>query len=258
MTDALYLGEPDQVARAGVGDSFTLSGDEGRHAVAVKRTRVGESILVSDGQGRMLRVQVEAVDQKTLTGQVLAVEEDPAPRWTWRVVQGLAKGERSDLALEVLTEVGVHHVSAWQSRRSIVKWDAKADKGLAKWQATAREAAKQSRRAWVPQVHPEVITLRNLLAHLRAVGGLVLVAHEEATTPIAEVRLPAEGPVTVLVGPEGGISPEELTELEAAGATPVLISEHVLRASTAGAVALVQLQLLAAQQHGGATSGATS
>ena len=250
MTAALYLAEPDQVAAAAVGDPFTLAGDEGRHAVAVKRTRVGETVLVADGLGRVLQVQVVSVDAKSLTGQVLAVDEYEPPRWTWRVVQGLAKGERGDLSVEILTEVGVHFLSAWQSRRSIVKWDAKADKGLAKWQSTAREAAKQSRRGWVPQVHPELITPKILVRHLEQVGGLVLVAHEEAATPLASVALPAGGPVTLLVGPEGGISPEEIAELTAAGAVPVLISDGVLRASTAGAVGLAQLQLLAHQQHG--------
>ena len=106
----------------------------------------------------------------------------------------------------------------------------------------------------MPQVHSEVITPRTLVAHLAQVGGLVLVAHEQATTPIASVVLPDAGPVTLLVGPEGGISPEELVELTAVGALPVLISDGVLRASTAGAVALAQLQLLASQQHGAAGS----
>lgn len=254
MTAALYLAGADQVAAATVGDSFTLAGDEGRHAVTVKRTRVGETILVADGLGRALDLLVSSIDGKSLTGQVQAVHDYHQPRWTWRVVQGLAKGDRGDLSVEILTEVGVHFLSAWQSRRSIVKWDAKADKGLAKWQATAREAAKQSRRAWVPQVHPELITPKSLARHLEQVGGLVLVAHEEATTPLASVALPDAGPVTLLVGPEGGISPEEIAELTAAGAIPVLISDGVLRASTAGAVALAQLQLLAHQQHGDAAA----
>ena len=116
MTDALYLGDPDEVARAVVGGSLTLSGDEGRHAVT-------------------------SLAGNALTGEVLSVDAVPTPRWTWRVVQGLAKGDRGDLSVEILTEVGVHHLTAWQSQRSIVKWDAKAAKGLAKWQSTAREAA---------------------------------------------------------------------------------------------------------------------
>ena len=214
MTDALYLGDADRVRAASLGSAFTLDGDEGRHAATVKRTRPGETVLVSDGEGTGVRVQ------------------------------GLAKGDRGELSVELLTEVGVHQLVAWQSRRSIVKWDAKAGKALAKWQSTAREAAKQSRRLRVPVVHPEVITPRTLIAHLTEVGGLVLVAHEEATTPLSKVDLPESGPVTVLIGPEGGISPEEVAELEAIGARTVLISDGVLRASTAGAVALVQLKML--------------
>lgn len=250
MTDALYLADPDLVGGAAVGQSFTLAGEEGRHAVAVKRTRVGETVLVADGRGRALRLRVDSLAYQTLTGEVLEVRQDPEPRWTWRVVQGLAKGDRGDLSVELLTEAGVHQLTAWQSQRSIVKWDAKAAKGLAKWQSTAREAAKQSRRARVPQVHPEVVNTRNLLAHLAEVRGMVLVAHEEATSRLEDVDFPSSGPVTLLVGPEGGISPEELALLVSAGATPVLVSDGVLRASTAGAVALVQMQLLARLQHG--------
>ncbi|MGD7733946.1 16S rRNA (uracil(1498)-N(3))-methyltransferase [Propionibacteriaceae bacterium G57] len=256
MSDALYLGDPARLAVAAVGQPLTLDGDEGRHAATVKRTRAGETILVSDGLGRAARLRVTEVAGNTVTGEVIEVVVADAPRHTWRVVQALAKGDRSDLSVELLTEVGVHHLTAWQSQRTIVKWDNKADRGLAKWRSTAREAAKQSRRSWVPQVHDQVVTTKSLVAHLAAVGGageggLVLVAHEEATTPISEVVLPPSGPVTVLVGPEGGISPDELAMLVEAGAQPVLVSDGVLRASTAGAVALVQLQLLADLQAAG-------
>lgn len=244
MTDALYLGDADRVRAASLGSAFTLDGDEGRHAATVKRTRPGETVLVSDGEGTGVRVRVDEVAGSALTGEVVEVLDAPEERHTWRVVQGLAKGDRGELSVELLTEVGVHQLVAWQSRRSIVKWDAKAGKALAKWQSTAREAAKQSRRLRVPVVHPEVITPRTLIAHLTEVGGLVLVAHEEATTPLSKVDLPESGPVTVLIGPEGGISPEEVAELEAIGARTVLISDGVLRASTAGAVALVQLKML--------------
>lgn len=250
MTDALYLGHPERVRAAHVGAHFVLDGDEGRHAATVKRTRPGETVLVADGEGRGVRLRVTEAGGAQVAGEVVEVLDESAPTHVWRVVQGLAKGDRGELSVELLTEVGVHEVVAWQSARSIVKWDAKADKALAKWQATAREAAKQSRRLRVPRVHGEVVTPRTLVAHLAQVGGLVLVAHEQATTWIDEVVLPDEGPVTLLVGPEGGIAPEELAALEAAGARLVLVSDGVLRASTAGAVALVQLQALARRTTG--------
>ena len=255
MSDPLYLAAPDQVAGLQVGDSFTLAGEEGRHAATVKRARVGETVLVGDGAGRGVRVMVTSVASGALTGDVVEVVDEPASPWRWQVVQGLAKGDRADLSVEILTEVGVDLVAAWQSRRSIVKWDAKADKALAKWRATAREAAKQSRRLRMPEVHPEVVTPKNLASTLTEFEGLVLVAHEAATARLGDVALPASGSVTVLVGPEGGIAPEELDDLVALGAQPVLIADHVLRASTAGAVALAQLQLMARQQHPGEGAG---
>lgn len=251
MSDPLYLAVPDQVASLQVGDQFTLAGEEGRHATTVKRAQVGETILVADGVGHGVRLVVTSVASGVLTGDVVEVVDEPGSPWRWQVVQGLAKGDRADLSVEILTEVGVDLVAAWQSRRSIVKWDAKADKALAKWRATAREAAKQSRRLRMPEVHPEVVTPKNLASTLTEFEGLVLVAHEAATARLGDVALPASGSVTVLVGPEGGIAPEELDELVALGAQPVLIADHVLRASTAGAVALVQLQLMARQQHPG-------
>lgn len=251
MTDALYLGDPERVRTAAVGGVFLLEGDEARHAATVKRTRPGETILVSDGAGAGVRVEVTEVAGSRVSGRVLEVlGAGGASRYQWHVVQGLAKGDRAELSLELMTEVGVDEVAAWQSRRSIVKWDAKADKALAKWQSTAREAAKQSRRLSVPRVHPAVLTPRTVLEYLRGVGGVVLVAHEEAEQSIASIELPSGGPVTVLVGPEGGISPEEIAQLRELGAVPVLISDGVLRASTAGAVALVQLKLLAEQAAG--------
>ena len=249
MSDPLYLAAPDQVAGLQVGDSFTLAGEEGRHAATVKRTRVDETVLVADGAGRGVRLAVTSVASGALTGDVVEVLQAPASPWRWQVVQGLAKGDRADLSVEILTEVGVDLVAAWQSRRSIVKWDAKADKALAKWRATAREAAKQSRRLHVPAVHPVLVTPKNLTSTLTEFGGLVLVAHEAATARLEDVVLPASGPVTVLVGPEGGIADDELDELVTLGAQPVLIADQVLRASTAGAVALVQLQLMARQQY---------
>ena len=249
MSDALYLAARDEVAGLHAGDTFTLAGEEGRHAATVKRTRVGEAVLVADGAGRGVRVMVTSVASGALTGDVVEVLQAPASPWRWQVVQGLAKGDRADLSVEILTEVGVDLVAAWQSRRSIVKWDAKADKARAKWAATAREAAKQSRRLHVPAVHPVLVTPKNLTSTLTEFGGLVLVAHEAATARLEDVVLPASGPVTVLVGPEGGIADDELDELVILGAQPVLIADQVLRASTAGAVALVQLQLMARQQY---------
>jgi 16S rRNA (uracil1498-N3)-methyltransferase len=130
----------------------------------------------------------------------------------------------------------------WQASRSIVRWSPeRAIRSLAKWRSTAREAAKQSRRLNVPHVSEPVTTSQ--LAQRAARADLALVLHEDAKQPIAEVDLPAAGTVLIIIGPEGGISEAELSELSRAGARPVSISDAVLRTSTAGVVAFAGLKL---------------
>ncbi|MGJ6979581.1 16S rRNA (uracil(1498)-N(3))-methyltransferase [Aestuariimicrobium soli] len=249
MTDPLFLGE---IAGARVGSRVDLVGDEGRHAAVVKRLRVGESVLVADGHGSAVRGTVTETGKHGLALEVTELLQTPEPPVRFRAVQALAKGDRGELAIELLTEIGCDEIVAWQSHRSIVRWDAKVDKGLAKWAATAREATKQSRRFRVPHVGAEVLTTKQLAAALAGAGtgersddDLTLVLHEDATEPLTELTLPTTGRITVIVGPEGGIAPEELELLTRAGARPVVISDGVLRSSTAAAVAIAQLRALA-------------
>lgn len=251
MTDPLFLGE---IAGAQVGSRVGLTGDEGRHAAVVKRIRVGESVLVADGHGAAVRGLVTEVGKHGLTLEVSELFAPHEAPLRYRAVQALAKGDRSELAIELLTEIGCDEIVAWQSHRSIVRWDAKVDKGLAKWAATAREATKQSRRFAVPRVAAEVMSTKQLAAALAAEPSdeqadeeLVLVLHEDATEHISSITLPSSGRVTVIVGPEGGIALEELEMLTQARARPVVISDGVLRASTAAAVAIAQLKVLAAR-----------
>lgn len=242
MTDACYLAE---LGNAVPGSLVTVGGDEGRHAAVIKRTRVGEMVLVADGQGQAIRGEVVEVTKGSISVRVGELLAEPERSLRWTAVQALAKGERSDIAVESLTELGASRIIAWQAARSIVRWDAKADKGLAKWQATARESTKQSRRFRVPQV--TYATTRQV-EQLIAEAALALVCHEDAELPLARVTLPAAGEVLIIVGPEGGISPEESERFAAAGAQLVSLGDGVLRTSSAGVVALAQLQLLAALQ----------
>ena len=242
MTDACYLAD---LGNAGPGSLVTVGGDEGRHAAVVKRTRVGETVLVADGQGQAIRGEVVEVTKGSISVRVGELLTEPEQSLRWTAVQALAKGERSDIAVESLTELGASRIIAWQAARSIVRWDAKADKGLTKWQATARESTKQSRRFRVPQV--TYATTRQV-EQLIAGAALALICQEDAELPLARVTLPAAGEVLIIVGPEGGISPEESERFAAAGAQPVSLGDGVLRTSSAGVVALAQLQLLAALQ----------
>jgi 16S rRNA (uracil1498-N3)-methyltransferase len=167
-------------------------------------------------------------------------EDVPAPTRRVVLVQALAKGDRDELAVQAATELGVDEIVPWQAARSISRWDsAKAAKGVARWQSIVREAAKQAHRAWVPVVRQPVTT-----AQLGLRSGLMLVLEPEATVVLSRADLGDADELVLVVGPEGGIAPEELAALADAGATPVRLGETVLRTSTAGPAALAVVSTL--------------
>jgi 16S rRNA (uracil1498-N3)-methyltransferase len=223
-----------------VGAVVEVTGDEAHHAVAVRRLRVGEQVVLTDGLGRSVTGAVASTGKRVFAVEVASMRsvERPAPAFT--VVQALPKGDRGELAVEVLTEVGVDVVVPWAAARSVAVWKGeRAVKSHAKWQATAREAGKQSRRSWLPSVSPLASTdeVRDLVAG----ADLAVVLHEDASVPLAGVEVPATGRIVVVVGPEGGIAPDELATLESAGAVTVRLGDEVLRTSTAGVVAVAAL-----------------
>lgn len=241
MSDALYL--LPELGSPTIGATVRLDGPEARHAISVKRTRVGESLLLADGRGLAVRGPVVEVGASSLVVQVEETLAAPQRPNRFVAAQALAKGDRGELAVEMLTELGVDEVLAWQAARSIVRWDAaKSAKGVAKWASAAREATKQSRRFRVPEV--VAVTTKQLVARA-ADAACVLVLHEEATQDLVELDLPESGEVLFVIGPEGGISPDELDALVEVGAIAVSISDGVLRTSTAGPVALARLLAMA-------------
>jgi 16S rRNA (uracil1498-N3)-methyltransferase len=207
----------------------------------VKRLEPGEAILVGDGAGTLLSCTVTAVERGRVEARVVSRTVLPLPSPRIVVVQALPKGDRGELAVELLTELGVDEIIPWSASRSIAQWrEARGDKALERWRRTAREAAKQSRRGRMPVV-AELASTKGVVARLAAGTGLVL--HEDATRPLAEVELPGAGDVYVVVGPEGGISDDELAAFAAAGAVPMRLGEPVLRTSTAGPAALAALSV---------------
>ena len=217
------------------GDRILLSGPEGRHAATVRRVRVGEAVDVTDGRGTRVSCTVAAVGGDSVHLDVVRRATDPHPAPRIVLVQALVKGDRGELAVELATEVGVDEVLPWQASRSIVRWDGeRGARALSRWRSTAREAGKQSRRAWHPVVGEPVTTAQ---VAARMGGACALVLHEAATSPIATVPLPDTGDVLLVVGPEGGVTDEELAAFRSAGASVVRLGSSVLRTSTAGAAA---------------------
>ena len=226
------------------GDRFTLEGPEGHHAAAVQRLRVGEHLVLADGRGGSAAAEVTAVGRSGLDVRVGARSHAPATDPRLVVVQGIAKGDRGELAVQAMTEVGVDEIVPWAAARAVAQWRGeRGDKARGKWVSTAREAAKQARRPWLPVIagDPDCSTKRVAARIGGAAAAFVL--HEEATDRLSAVDLPASGDILLVVGPEGGITDAELGAFVSAGAAAVRLGSEVLRTSTAGVAALSALSV---------------
>lgn len=230
----------DALAEARPGGTVELTGDEARHAVVVRRIRVGERVALTDGRGTTATCTVTATGRTALSGQVEDVSRTPQASPRLVVVQAIPKGERGELAVEMLTEVGADVLVPWAAARCVALWRGeRGARSLAKWRSAAREAAKQSRRSWFPEVS-DLASTRDVAALLRE-AALAVVLHEAAQAPLAAVDVPQRGDVVVVVGPEGGVSDEELEAFAEAGAGAFRLGSSVLRTSTAGVAACAAL-----------------
>ncbi|TDC26276.1 16S rRNA (uracil(1498)-N(3))-methyltransferase [Micromonospora sp. 15K316] len=220
-------------------DTLTLGGPEGHHAATVQRLRVGEELLLADGRGGTATAVVTAVGRGSLELELTArgYVDAAVPRLV--VVQGIAKGDRGELAVQAMTEVGVDEIVPWAASRSVAQW--RGDRGVRareKWVATAREAAKQARRPWLPVVAGSPDESTGRVAGRLAGSAAAFVLHEEATDRLTTVDLPDAGEIVLVVGPEGGITADEVEAFVSVGARPVRLGPSVLRTSTAGVAAL--------------------
>jgi len=228
-----------------IGELAVVDGDEGFHAANVRRIRVGEELDLGDGAGTVAHCVVEDVAKGRLTAKVLDRVSVPSASPRVTVVQALPKSDRSELAIELATEAGADGFLAWQASRCVARWEsaAKIDKGMRRWAAVARSAARQSRRPYIPVVDG-VVSTAELVQRVRSDGVTAVVLHESAAAKLMELPVAQLDSLLLVVGPEGGIADDEIAALSDAGATAVRLGPTVLRTSTAGAVALGALGAL--------------
>lgn len=218
------------------GERVVLSGSEGRHAATVRRLRVGEQADLTDGAGLVVSGVVSSVADGVVTFSVLSRRLVPSPSPALTVVQALPKGERGELAVETMTEAGVDTIVPWAAEHCVAVWRGeKASRGVERWRSAAREAAKQSRRAWLPSVTDLAST--SSVASLVSSAALAIVLEGSASSALSTVPLPSSGEIVLIVGPEGGVSAAEREAFAAAGAVECRLGPTVLRTSTAGVAA---------------------
>lgn len=239
------------------GQVAVLDGPEGRHAATVRRFAAGDRLLLADTRGGVAECTVLQAGKGSLELMVDARRASEPVRPLVTVVQALPKSERSELAVDLATEAGADRIVPWQAARCVSKWRSggtdKSEKALAKWRATARETAKQSRRAHVPEVD-ELHTTAMLAQRVReasAAGALVLILHESAVGTLPRAEVAAAGELLLIVGPEGGVDDAEIEALTAAGARAVRLGPEVLRTSAAAAVALGAIGVLTTRWDAG-------
>jgi 16S rRNA (uracil1498-N3)-methyltransferase len=254
MTDALFLLDPqvDDVPvnsdELHAGWKLTLPMHIRRHAVQAMRLQAGDSLQLSDGNG--LRIQARMADPEAGLAEVVNVGREPEPQTRLALIQALAKTGHDEQAIDMATQIGVDAVLPWAANRSIAKW--KPGRTDRKWNSVLDSATEQSRRAFKPQLG-QCVTSAQIVAICRRAcvhGDLVVVLHQDATdtwsgveqrvSRMAERTLEDGKPrtVSVVVGPEGGISEQEVADFTKAGALSCVLGANILRAAAAGPVAL--------------------
>jgi 16S rRNA (uracil1498-N3)-methyltransferase len=224
-----------------VGSSYEFDSDDAQHAIRVLRMIAGEVFMLSDGQGKWSKVKIFEVKKKSLEIEVIETGIQDPLEMSFTVVQALPKGDRLKECIEMLTEGGVDTIIPWSAQRSI----GKAEKGIEKLQVTAREASKQSRRLFIPEVTDVANTSK--VVELIAQHDLVLVFHESATNKVSEIvtrKYYESQNVMIIIGPEGGITNEELELFKSAGAKVALMGRPILRSAHAGLAAMSAVNAL--------------
>jgi len=216
-----------------VGTSYSFNSEDANHAIKVLRIEVDEIFRVSDGNGGWANVQVTEVTKRSLETMVLEVGRQEPLEIKFTVVQALPKSDRAKEAVELLTEAGADVIVPWLANRSISRTEV-----ISKFATTAREASKQSRRLFIPQLH-ETVKEKGVVELIKS-ADLALVFHESAQVKLSEIITPQTKAknVLIVIGPEGGITEEELATFAAAGAHVAGLGRPILRSAHAGLAAL--------------------
>lgn len=250
MTDPVQY--VDSAMIIGVGQNIVVRGEEAKHAVRVRRIKPGQMVDLVDGKGKRAKTCITLVEKDILQVQVKELKQETQNYPQVVLVQALGKGGRDESAICAATEVGVDKVVPWQAERCVSRWEGKTEKGQQRWYNVVKEAAKQARRAWIPQVTRAYTTTQLVYALQNEEFGtsLCIVLHESAQISLADSwktlsnLIPQVAEIIVLVGPEGGISEQEIVAIETAGAVVVSAGAHVMRTSTAGPVVVAYLQAM--------------
>ncbi len=219
-----------------VGESYEFANQDANHAIRVLRTKVGDEFMLSDGNGSWSQVKTIDVKKKSIRVEVISSGYQEALATTITVVQALPKGDRSKEAIELLTEAGVDRIVPWAAARSI-------GKASDKFGITAREASKQSRRLRIPEV-TDVATTEQICEAIK-LSDLAIAFHESATHKLSDqISSHNVGHLLIIIGPEGGMTDQELATFEAAGAKVALLGRPILRSAHAGIAAVSAISAL--------------
>ena len=219
-----------------VGGLYEFANEDANHAIRVLRMQTGAEFLLSDGQGSWSQVVATEVKRKSMQVRVIDSGFQQPLATTVTVVQALPKGDRAKEAIELLTEAGVDRIVPWASARSI-------GKGSEKFAITAREASKQSRRFRIPEV-TETASTAQICEAIKG-SDLAIAFHESATAKLSDqVSSHNVEHLLIIIGPEGGLTDEEITAFSDAGAKVALMGRPILRSAHAGIAAVSAVSAL--------------
>ncbi len=211
--------------------STTIAKSELEHFKSL-RIRNLEEISVTDGKGNVFVCQV--LEPKTGELKVLSMQQQQRSFPSIHLVQALAKGDRDEQAVQASVELGVSSITPWQSELAIVNWSGKEEKSRLRWQEIAISAMKQSQQTFLPEV--SALTTTKALRP----RGFGIILDPRAALSITDLPVDVEE-LTIVVGPEGGISAAELEQLSGAGFEPRRLGDSILRTSTAGPAAIAAI-----------------